>query len=173
VAPFTVVDCGLPLGASWVNCELHAFARVEGTLAPADASEWRGSTTFLPLPGSRTLALGMVHQRTSKADFKWHEIYKDRYTHRFVLIDTENWRLIGFSDPFAFFANFHDVEWFEFVMGMAIFGQKELVITFGFNDQEPWMAIVPIQLAVRSLRPVQAIDQVQLDRLAKDWGSRS
>ena len=151
-SPFVVVFCGaaeLP-----THCELYAQPSLQGSLLPQYHEHWRGSTTLLPLPAHPQLLLGLIHERTTSA----RDRSRDVYYHRFVLIDSDDdksgWIPIAFTPPFGLFANVSAVHWFEYIMSLAYLGSSELVLTLGYNDQEPWLCILPLHGVIRALQPV-------------------
>jgi hypothetical protein len=61
--------------------------------------------------------------------------------------------------PFAFsppslMAKTSTTDWFEFITGAAFFGTcGDIILTSGFNDQEPWLAILELSPIIASLLP--------------------
>lgn len=148
-APFTVARCTHA-------CELHIFNALTDSNLPEDRIHWRGSTSLIPLPGHPHLLIGSVHRR-----FEWDErsdwrngSFKDRYDHRFVLVDSIGWLPIGYTDPFCIFGHtdLDMIDWFEFIVGIQ-FTQTEFIMSFGYNDYEPWLAILPISQMFSFFKP--------------------
>ena len=150
-APFTLIACGLPQAPLPGGCRLHAFHELSDSLLPASRTLWRGSTPLVPLPAFPELLLGCVHERSTSG----RRAERDFYYNRFVLVDSSSWTPFAFSQqPFGLFAELTVTDWYEFVMGLALAGEDELLLTFGYNDQEPWMALIPLSGVLQSLQTV-------------------
>ncbi|SCV69988.1 BQ2448_1382 [Microbotryum intermedium] len=129
---------------------------------PAGSEHWRGSAPLVRLPSNRRLALGTVHQRGYTKD----GVFFDAYRHRFVLIDLDSTTMVAYTDEFAIFASIDQVDWFEFLTGFTLYKEKEVLLSFGYNDQEPWLAIIPLDGILQWLIPVEPkweslVDQVR------------
>ena len=151
-APFTVVRCDKK-----GHCTLHAFRSLMESVLPSSRIRWRGSSQLVPLPAHPHLFLGTVHYRYNVIIDKSPN-FTDRYEHRFVLIDRHLWRPLGYTEPFSFFASNEKVDWFEFIIGMA-FSESEIVLTFGFNDKEPWIAVLPINGIFQFFNPIYLLEE--------------
>ena len=149
-SPFILVSCGTDDVVS--DCRLQSQRSLENSLLPELHTHWRGSTTLLPLPTHPHLLLGVVHERTTSGRNKSRDIYY----HRFVLVDSHRWVPFAFTDNFALFAHIEAQRWFEFIMSFGYLGTSDLALTFGYNDQEPWMAFLPLHGVLRALQPVFA-----------------
>ncbi|SCZ90077.1 BZ3500_MvSof-1268-A1-R1_Chr9g10700 [Microbotryum saponariae] len=167
-SPFVVVDCGrLPKPGSSerrVNCLPHrpemdqsdtqAFEQYSAKCLaslPSGSEHWRGSAPLVRLPWNRRLALGTVHQRGYTKD----GLFYDAYRHRFVLVDLESTSLAAYTDEFAIFSSIDDVNWFEFLTGCTLYKDREVLLSFGYNDQEPWLAILHLRGILQWLIPVE------------------
>ncbi|CAD6589300.1 MAG: hypothetical protein CYPHOPRED_004776 [Cyphobasidiales sp. Tagirdzhanova-0007] len=157
--PFKVANCGLPHLARQ-NCDIEVFLSLNDSLVPESASNWRGSGPMLPLPRFPRLQLGMTHERSKRVKGM---PFSDTYSHRFYLVDTDAMRPFAFSEPFTFFSAYEDCDWFEFVIGMATWRDTELLIPFCFNDQEAWIAILPIAPIIRSLTHAYESNKADLE----------
>ena len=162
-SPFIVVTCGDHLRPT--DCAIQTQLYLHDSLLPKYHRHWRGSTTLLPLPSHPHLLLGLVHERSVSARDKTRDVYFNR----FVLVDSRQWIPFAFTPSFGMFANLTTTRWFEFVMGMEFLGSSEVVLTFGYNDQEPWLAIVPLHGVMRALQPVLLSQQAELTQLKADY----
>jgi len=103
---------------------------------------WRGSAGPVTLPaelgGGRLL---LVHE------VAYHG--RRYYFHRFVRVD-DDWDIVAASRPFFF----HD-RGIEFVAGACLaHGGDELLVTFGVEEREAWLARLPLASVVAMLRPL-------------------
>ena len=98
--------------------------------SPWSLSEVRGGSPLLPLLGGH---LAVVHETVSV-----RRGYGRAYLHRFLTFD-EDLRVVLASEPFSFRG--HD---FEFCAGLARHPtrSKRLVLSFGVEDREAWLAEV-------------------------------
>ena len=151
-APFTVVSCEMN-----GTCILYAFNSLMDSALPSSRIRWRGSSQLVPLPAHPHLLLGTIHYRYSVIHDNSSN-FTDRYEHRFVLIDRYLWRPLGYTEPFSFFAPNEQVDWIEFIIGMA-FSESEILLTFGFNDQEAWIAVLPINGLFQFFKPVFPLEE--------------
>ena len=157
-SPFTLLTCGSPIQP--VNCTLHSQLSLTGSAAVSDgANSWRGNSALIPLPGFHHLLLGSVHERLYKP--------REHYNHRLFLVDNVSLEPVAYTDPFGMFAPWEEADWFEFFIGLQVLERSveephrdpravfELIVSFGYNDQEPWLAILPLEGFMRNLRPVR------------------
>jgi hypothetical protein len=103
---------------------------------------WRGSAGPVDLPaavgGGRLL---MVHE------VAWQG--RRYYLHRFVRVDAD-WTIDRVSEPFYF----HQPG-IEFACGMCLaHGDRELLVTYGVEDREAYLARLPLSDVMQSLRPL-------------------
>ena len=153
VAPWTLVVCNETPHASYAKCTdnwiLRLFAGLGRSEAPYAACETivsvempsefghlRSSTPAVTLPNKR-FSLMVVHQR-------FHDPV-DRYTHRFVLVDTILLKPLAISDEFVLSRGSVDTVFhYEYVSGLAV-SRGRIVLTFGIEDREPWLAVLPLR----------------------------
>ena len=158
-SPFILVSCGTP--DQLTDCELHSQLSLHDSLLPEWHTHWRGSTTLLPLPSHPHLLLGLIHERSTSG----RDRTRDVYFNRFVVVDSHRWIPFAFTPPFGLFTNLSAVHWFEFIVSFAYLGPHELVLTLGYNDQEPWLCILPLHGVIRALQPVFEWQAAELSRV--------
>ena len=174
-SPFTVLDCGPPLRPQ--PCELFRYRSLSNTFADREnAVRWRGNSAFIPLPAFPHLFLGVIHQRYGSG--------RNHYNHRLILVDSVDLEPIGYTDPFGFFAFWDDADWFEFVISIQLLQRPviaegelggwrapkqssvyELLFSLGYNDQEPWLAVLPLEGFIRHFKPIEARSAAQVEQV--------
>ena len=164
-SPFILVGCGDDLLPT--DCVLLSHFSLSASLLPKYHTHWRGSTTLLPLPSHPHLLLGLIHERSTSG----RDHTRDVYFNRFVVVDSHRWIPFAFTPPFGLFANVSALHWFEFILSFAYLGTSELVLTLGYNDQEPWLCILPLHGVIRALQPVLKWQQPELSRLKADYNA--
>jgi len=75
---------------------------------------------------------------------------KRAYLHRFVLFD-DQFNLAAYSSPFFF-----KHKGIEFVCGLALLDEDRLLVGFGVDDGESWLAELPLPSVMKSLVPAPA-----------------
>jgi predicted GH43/DUF377 family glycosyl hydrolase len=117
----------------------RAVEEVDRHAAPPAARSWRGGTQAIPFDGGY---LTVAHE-TSYLDGPWR-----RYRHRWVLLD-RSLRIVARSPQFSFL--YRGV---EFAAGLARDGDR-LLVSFGVNDREAYVASVDAGEVRAMLVPVQ------------------
>jgi hypothetical protein len=97
------------------------------------------------------------------------EPFRDFYTHHFVLLEADTLMPFAFSTPFTLMANTSSTDWFEFITGAAFFGSCDIILTFGFNDQEPWLATLELGPIMASLLPTFETGRSSLSALQQGF----
>lgn len=173
--PTTMLTCG-PLGppkaetaeATRSPCSLVAYHNLTTSALPADCPSWRGSHAMLRIPGWERYTVSTTHHKLTDVSPK-RPHPRPFYQHRFIVVDTLTLMPVAFSDPFTMLGSLDDVDWFEFANGAAFIGRCDVAITFGYNDSEPWLAIIRFADVVRFLRPAFATAAPFLDALRRQY----
>jgi hypothetical protein len=175
-SPLTILDCGAPgKQGSDAECHKHAYHSMESSLLPPEAVHWRGSHPLLPLPRFPRYLLSTTHQRADEV----HEPsankanIRDFYTHYFVILEADTLMPFAYSAPFTFLGNVNTTGWFEFVAGGAYLGNCDIMLTFGFNDQEPWLAILELAPILASLLPIFETKRTALSSLQHQFSGQN
>jgi hypothetical protein len=168
-SPLTILDCGVHGPSdSQGACTDHAYHGMTGSLLPLEAVHWRGSHAFLPVPAFPQYLISTTHTRSDvKRDQM--EPFRDFYTHHFVLLEADTLMPFAFSTPFTLMANTSSTDWFEFITGAAFFGSCDIILTFGFNDQEPWLATLELGPIMASLLPTFETGRSSLSALQQGF----
>jgi hypothetical protein len=106
--------------------------------APIVARSFRGGAQLVPFGGGYLCA---IHEVT-------HGDNRRTYEHRFVWFD-DQLRVKKLSAPF-YFRNKRQI---EFAAGLAVIGDQ-VVLSFGYQDKEAWLAILSAQAVSERLSPV-------------------
>jgi len=137
--PWTVLDLDLETG----RCALR-----EERPAPCDLAPWRNSAGPIPLAiEGRTGLLVLAHEVCFVTGMR------RRYLHRFVWAsdDRSAWRA---TQPFVFVR-----PGVEFAAGLCLArGGAEVLLSYGVEDREAWIARLPVAGVVGRLRPLSGHD---------------
>ena len=141
-----------PLVVGWIDVERGRWTEVERRSSPIPGAGMRGGTQGVAVPGG---VLFVVHDQV------WLDGSTRRYPHRFVLLGDDG--TFRSSPPFFFLR--HGI---EFAAGLATVGDR-LVISFGVEDAEAWLATVDTAAVLVRLTPVpESFSTMSPSRSASD-----
>lgn len=126
-------------GKTWLVSRADSdWALLSTGPAPIAAQRFRGGTQLVPFMGGYVCA---IHEVVISDNHRTYE-------HRFVWFD-DQLRVRKFSAPF-YFRNKRAI---EFAAGLAVVGDQ-VVTSFGHQDREAWLAIVPAATVVDRLQSI-------------------